>query len=262
MKRRLEERKLLGDEALADFYDNPTEEGLKKVIEYKELSQTKIDRLREVLESSPNYEAITTYEGVKDATKAMNEFMGKTFASDEEEMTAFTEMMEKMGRTQEAGIVTPEEKKVFVSNATSALRDKKLKNLYQNYIPSINETMDWNAKQLSAVDNRLYQYEHGGVLMSNETFNRQNNGPFKFGQGFAARDAIKKMMLEGLQAQLGYVAMGDTESAEKVRKDTKKRIIEYMHPEIKDKNVGDTIVINGKVYKLTAKDDNVVLGSN
>lgn len=255
VKARLEERKLLGDEALADFYDNPTEEGLEKVIEYKELSQNKIDNLREILEKSPNYQAVTTYDGVKDATKAMNEFMGKTFESDEEEMNAFIDMMDKMGRTQEAGIVSAEDNNVFVSKATNALRDKELKKLYKNYIPSINETMDWNAKQLSSLENRVYVHENGMPRKkSNEVAGFSGFGNYS--------DTVKEIMRSGLEAQLGYIAMGDIESAEKVRKDTKRQIIEYIHPEVKGKNVGDTLVINGKVYKITSKDDNVVLGSN
>lgn len=253
VKARLDERKLLGDEAEADFWDSPTFEGIDKVAQYKDLSDKQIERMRKAVESSPNYEAITTYDGVKDATKAMNEFMGRDFATDEEELTSFTDMMEKMNRTQQAGNVTPEEKKVFVSSATNALRDKKLKELYRNYMSSINETMDWNTKQLSSLENRLYEKEHGRPRK------QVKEGLFTFGN---YSDTVKNIMRDGLQAQLGFVAMGDIESAEKVKKETKRQIIEYIHPEVKDKNVGDTIVINGKVYKLLAKDDNVTLGSN
>lgn len=245
VKARLEERKLLGDEALADFYDNPTEEGLDKILEYKELSQNKIDRLRGVLEASPNYQAETTYDGVKDATKALTEFMKNRYASDEEENTAFLDMMEKMNRTQQKGIVTPEEHNVFVSQATNSLRDKNLKKVFQDSVSSIEETMAWNTKQLSWMETRQYTSEHG----------------YQPSRLFEGRGAVKEMMRDGLQAELGYLAMGDKESAEKVRKETKKQILEYIYPTIKGKSVGDTIVVNGKVYKITSLDDNVALES-
>lgn len=245
VKARLEERKLLGDEALADFYDNPTEEGLDKILEYKELSQNKIDRLRGVLEASPNYQAETTYDGVKDATKALTEFMKNRYASDEEENTAFLDMMEKMNRTQQKGIVTPEEHNVFVSQATNSLRDKNLKKVFQDSVSSIEETMAWNTKQLSWMETRQYTSEHG----------------YQPSRLFEGRGAVKEMMRDGLQAELGYLAMGDKESAEKVRKETKRQILEYIYPTIKGKSVGDTIVVNGKVYKITSLDDNVALES-
>ena len=115
--------------------------------------------------------------------------------------------------------------------------------------------MDWNAKQLSSLENRVYVHENGMPgKKRNEVAGFSGFGNYS--------DTVKEMMRSGLEAQLGYIAMGDTESAEKVRKDTKRQIIEYIHPEVKGKNVGDTIVINGKVYKITSKDDNVVLGSN
>lgn len=246
VKARLEERKLLGDEALADFYDNPTEEGLDKILEYKELSQNKIDRLRGVLEASPNYQAETTYEGVKDATKALTEFMKNRYASDEEESTAFLDMMEKMNRTQQKGIVTPEEHNVFVSQATNAMRDKNYKKLFRDSVSSIEETMNWNTKQLSWMENRQYTAEHG--YPGNPRL-------------FSGVSTAKELMREGLQAELGYLAMGDKESAEKVRRETKRKVLEYMYPSIQGKNVGDTIVVNGKVYKITSLDDNVALES-
>ena len=253
VKARLEERKLIGDEALADFYDNPTEEGLAKVVEYKELSQNKVDRLREILESSPNYEATTTYEGIKDATKAMNEFMKQDFESDEEELNSFIDMMDKMNRTQEAGNVTPEQKKVLVSEATNTLRDRELKKIFCNEVSSIEETMDWNTKQLSGMELGRYIADNG------QPTGRLNKDRGMFGLGFSP--AVKDIMMEGLQAQIGYLSMGDVESAEKVKRETKKKVLEFVHPEIKGKNVGDTIVVNGKVYKITSLDDNVALES-
>lgn len=249
VKARLDERKLLGDEALADFYDNPTEEGLEKILEYKDLSENKIERLREKLEASPNYEAITTYEGVKDATKALNEFVEKDFDSDEVEIDSFIDMMDKMKRTQDAGIVTPEENNVFVSEATNTLRDKKLKKIFQDSTASINDTMEWNAKQLSGLEMRNYVAEHGRP--TNNKSMSQLLGRFS--------SAVKNMMRDGLQAQVGFVANGDTESAEKVKKDTKRKILEFIHPEIKGKNVGDNLIINGKVYKITSLDDNIAV---
>jgi len=249
VKARLDERKLLGDEALADFYDNPTEEGLEKILEYKDLSENKIGRLRELLESSPNYEAITTYDGVKDATKAMNEFMEQDFDSDEAELNSFVDMMDKIKRTQDAGNVTPEQNNVFVSEATNALRDKNLKKIFQNSTASINDTMEWNAKQLSGLEMRNYVAEHGRPR--NDYSMSQLLGRFS--------SAVKNMMRDGLQAQVAFISNGDIESAEKVKKDTKRQILEFVHPEIKGKKVGDNLIINGKVYKITSLDDNIAV---
>lgn len=249
VKARLDERKLLGDEALADFYDNPTEEGLEKILEYKDLSENKIGRLRERLESSPNYEAITTYDGVKEATKAMNEFMEQDFDSDEAELNSFVDMMDKIKRTQDAGNVTPEQNNVFVSEATNALRDKNLKKIFQNSTASINDTMEWNAKQLSGFEMRNYVAEHGRPR--NDYSMSQLPGRFS--------STVKNMMRDGLQAQVAFIANGDIESAEKVKKDTKRQILEFVHPEIKGKKVGDNLIINGKVYKITSLDDNIAV---
>lgn len=251
VKARLDERKLLGDEALADFYDNPTEEGLDKILEYKDLSQSKIDRLRERLEASPNYEAVSTYDGVKDATKALNDFVSNDYKTDEEETEAFIDIIDKMGRTQQEGNVTPEENNVFVSEATNTLRDKQLKKIFRDSVSSINETMDWNAKQLSGLEMRNYVAEHGRP--SNARPMSSLLGRFN--------STVKDMMRDGLQAQVAFLGMGDKESAEKVKKETKKQVLEYIHPEIKGKKVGDTVVVNGKVYKITSLDDNVALES-
>ena len=165
------------------------------------------------------------------------------------EIDSFIDMMDKMKRTQDAGIVTPEENNVFVSEATNTLRDKKLKKIFQDSTASINDTMEWNAKQLSGLEMRNYVAEHGRP--TNNKSMSQLLGRFS--------SAVKNMMRDGLQAQVGFVANGDTESAEKVKKDTKRKILEFIHPEIKGKNVGDNLIINGKVYKITSLDDNIAV---
>ena len=252
-KAKLDEIKLMRDEALIETIRTKSVESLKKYEEYSKLAKGDLETLQSYVESSPNYEATTTYEGVKDATKAINEYMEKDFQNDEEMLKSFITMADKINRTQQAGILTEDKKKILIDGATGALADKELKKIFQNSVSSINEVMDWNTKQLSGYELGKYKYEHGNQMRGQPRY-----GFFAFNKNIPA---IKNKMADGLQAQMGYIMKGDLESAEKVKRQTKKEVLEIMYPEIKGKNVGDTIVVNGKVYKIMSLDDNVALGS-
>jgi len=252
-KAKLDEIKLMRDEALIETIRTKSVESLNKYKEYSNLAKGDLETLQNYVESSPNYEATTTYEGVKDATKAINEYMEKDFNNDEEMLKSFIAMADKIDRTQQAGILTEDKKKILIDGATETLADKELKKIFQNSVSSINEVMEWNTKQLSGYELGKYKYEHG-----NQMGGQRRYGFFAFNKNIPA---IKNKMADGLQAQMGYIMKGDLESAEKVKRETKKEVLEIMYPEIKGKNVGDTIVVNGKVYKIMSLDDNVALGS-
>lgn len=124
--------------AYYDFMEDPTEQKLDNLYKLNpDMKEKQKTELKEVYENSPNYEATTVFDGVKDAKSGLTELTNAFEEGSEEDNAVFLEKLtsyvQKLNRSNIQGKISAEDAKDYANLAYRAGKDK----LFMNQVNSI-----------------------------------------------------------------------------------------------------------------------------
>lgn len=206
------------------FQKEPTKEGLDYLIKNnpKMGKKTKQD-LIDFWEKSPNYEAVSTFEGNEVANQAILDLSVADFDNEDEAFNSLVDMTAKLQRTQIAGNLSPED---YYS------RLAQLRAVYAN----------------EAIRKNIAQTRPTAM----DYFN-----PFKLPaySGASTRKTLKDIENKAMTDAMNLLISGGTvEDAKKIYHKAREDGIRFVNPELGNANVGDTILVKGRAVKIISFD--------
>lgn len=262
------------DYAYGDFLETPTEDGLERLKKLKpDMGDKKLETLELYLQNSPNYDAETTYSSYSDAVDEIIKVADTDYSDNEERNNAYLKVMTKANESNkeyspEKGVgISADDLKQLKSDIVNNIMDADKSEMFRVGVPELKELLGWNLKTLTGLEKQYYNRRK--KLIGNERYSSE----FPMGQPskirtyhpyniFLDHKLLDKMLQDGIKTQMGYIANGDIEGARKAKKEYKRRILEYLNPEIAGKKEGDVVVLNGVIYKISSIDDEVILENN
>ena len=127
--------------SVADFIANPTTEGLERIKKLNPLMSTsKLDRLSEILEESPNYEASTTFDSNIDALTGLNTVLAmptETAAQKADFLQKSLEYHNKLMHSNTNGTLSYDDKQEYTNTLAEAMSNDDFKAKIQE-LPDMN----------------------------------------------------------------------------------------------------------------------------
>ena len=202
IKNEKRERELDIYEAEQDFALNPTEEGFEA---YKKLnpyaSEKKLDRMREILENSPNYEAETDFDGAYDATTRLSEISQMPMDSEKDRANVLDQIADyviSLNKANTAGKISSDDVKKQAQLAYRMFND----NVFKEQVHTI--------------------FGKPGAFSS----------AVNWGVGNAEFDRIESIGLNTIQQATQALMNNDPEMAMKIYKNGQEEAIRIRYPEI------------------------------
>lgn len=235
------------------FFSNPTQENLDKII--KANPKGNYTKLQEIVDSQPNYEAISNVSGLEEGITKIKELADIDTSS----------YQGKMQYLANAGLLATsviknnirKDGKATISNSD---KDKLIKTIYKNMGDATFKEQLSNLPDLSNLkDIELSQKASSSYFKSSSEYNKDFQKLSEFRSkdgvwndiGIANKlDNIKKRTMEGV---INSVVAGDFQNAEKVYNTGLQAAIKTKYwyvPELQDPNLkaGKKFTLNGKVY--------------
>lgn len=228
------EAKLQQEQALDDFRLYPTEDGLNYLKSTYSFSKKTLDELDEILENTPNYDAVTTFADAQSLDFALDEFTSMEFDDFGKASEKAIGLIHKAMRSNSKGNLTEEDANSFRDNVMAIMRDENKRRGFEelsNYKKTI--------------------WEKAADLLYYNTSLTKSKGDIKRD---AANRKIENLAIEGASIANGLIMESRFDDAKKVLGEYRKKIIIAAHPELADKEIGDRITINGIVYEVTGEE--------
>lgn len=256
------EQKRLHSEALQqatlDYYSNPTQENLNRIYKLNPKARHN-KKLNAILESEPDYNAVTTYDGYIDAMndiKSLAEMNDDSIQQKQAILEKSTEIIRKIqlsnnAKNGEATLSKADSDKLYQA-VYRTVNDKTVKNMLKD-MPGLSfQKIAEEAVSLSENVNSLVKVP--GI--KTVTKNAATSGlAYQYaGANIAAQNEIKQIGLSTAQNMLNALVQGDKQSAYKIYNQGLEAAIKKKYwyiPELQNQKLesGKTkFNINGRVY--------------
>ena len=222
------------DQDLEDFVNNPTESGLEYLRSNYAFSDKKNTELDEILNNTPNYDAVTTFKDAQDMENRLNNFLDSDFNSFDEASDLAITLIDKAKRTNAKGTIALDQVENFSASIFGALRD-------ENKRRALQELSEYKRTLWEKAAHALYY--SGSISKSKYDVRKE-----------AANRKIENLAIEGSAIANALALQGNYEEAKKVLGAYRKKAVIAAHPELADKEIGDRIVKDGIVYEITGED--------
>lgn len=235
------------------FFSNPTQENLDKII--KANPKGNYAKLQEIVDSQPNYEAISNVSGLEEGFTKIKELADIDTSSYQGKM----EYLANAGLLA-TSIIKNNIRKDGKATISNSDKDKLIKTIYKNMGDATFKEQLSNLPDLSNLkDIELSQKASSSYFKSSSEYNKDFQKLSEFRSkdgvwndiGIANKlDNIKKRTMEGV---INSVVAGDFQNAEKVYNTGLQAAIKTKYwyvPELQDPNLkaGKKFTLNGKVY--------------
>jgi hypothetical protein len=228
------EAKLQQEQALDDFRLYPTEDGLNYLKSTYSFSKKTLDELDEILENTPNYDAVTTFADAEALDFALDEFTNADFNDFGKASEKAIGLINKAMRSNAKGSLTDEDSNSFRDSIMAIMRDENKRRGFQ---------------ELSHYKKTLWE-KAADLLYYNTSLTESQKDIKKR----AANNKIENLAIEGASIANGLIKESRFDDAKKVLGEYRKKIIIAAHPELADKEIGDRITIDGIVYEVTGEE--------
>lgn len=222
------------DQDLEDFVNNPTESGLEYLRNNYAFSDKKNMELDEILNNTPNYDAVTTFKDAQDMENRLNNFLDSDFKSFDDASDLAITLIDKAKRTNAKGTIALDQVENFSASIFGALRD-------ENKRRALQELSEYKRTLWEKAAHALYY--SGSISKSKYDVRKE-----------AANKKIENLAIEGSAIANALALEGNYEEAKKVLGAYRKKAVIAAHPELADKEIGDRIVKDGIVYEITGED--------
>ena len=234
------EEKARREQALDDFANNPTENGLDYLLSTYSFTKNKKAELQEILDNAPNYDAVTTFKDATELDDSFESFINSEFATSEEAMDKAISLIYKAGRSQNKGNFELGDFSAYKNKILTALRDEQVRTAMQ---------------ELSGY-RRSFKEATFDILSGN----KRNTD---YTRGVAEKNIERNSML-AMHAFDALVMDGKPEEAKKLLDSFRKKNIILATPELAGKEIGDRFTKNGIVWEVTGENSfkRAVTGKN
>lgn len=237
----------------SSFFSNPTQENLDKIIRAN--PKGNYAKLQEIVDSQPNYEAISNVSGLEEGITKIKELADIDTSSYQGKM----EYLANAGLLA-TSIIKNNVRKDGKATISNSDKDKLIKTIYKNMGDATFKEQLSNLPDLSNLkDIELSQKASSSYFKSSSEYNKDFQKLSEFRSkdgvwndiGIANKlDNIKKRTMEGV---INSVVAGDFQNAEKVYNTGLQAAIKTKYwyvPELQDPNLkaGKKFTLNGKVY--------------
>ena len=212
----------------------PTEDGLNYLKSTYSFSKKTLDELDEILENTPNYDAVTTFADAEALDFALDEFTNADFNDFGKASEKAIGLINKAMRSNAKGSLTEEDSNSFRDSIMAIMRDENKRRGFQE-LSHYKKTLWEKAADLL--------YYKGSLVDSKKDIMKK-----------AANNRIENLAIEGASIANGLIKESRFDDAKKVLGEYRKKIIIAAHPELADKEIGDRITIDGIVYEVTGEE--------
>lgn len=226
------------------FVQNPTYNGLQYLKNsYPKTKEHVFKSLENILESSPNYKSENAYDVISEFTSELLDFSETQFSDADEAFEKAVELSDRLTRSNQRGNITPEETQKGINDVWNVLQDEAVQSSLGELSPYMKAFQSFAKFQINNFPTNLSEATEGAI------------------SGFKKKAKLQAMAKAGMIGALDKLRDGDINGAKEVYNATRLSMQAFMHPEIANKKVGDTIVLQNDILGIieSMDGDNIIV---